>query len=1133
MLTEFTIRKALGQQSFDKGEAYRQQGMVVAVDIVNPGRVDGKVRDSDGTVYQSQIVYDLGSRRIHGICSCRLGCNCEHVAAVLLHALPALRRKHLGKAPLLSEPGLSDRAVDAWFRDLQAASRISVLETNGDVQPASSPARRMQQLYYVFEKVEFGRFEISLFKGNANQEGTVPPKAKRVPDWQWQNVTDPPPFLTFDDIALLPKLRYLLQVDGVSNSGNSPRGKTLENLFKDVVRTGRAYRSKTKVPPLSWGKRRLAGFEWITDESGRQLIQPQDEQGRKMKLGSLSDVFFYIDEEENSLGLVRFDLPLPLAKLLVTAPAIPPSASAVLAEKLSRLTEHALPKPRVIKVRNRRDLAPRPVLTLYGVDVPGLHRHRELRNLQYALDSIFPCLQLGIVYGDSELVLTPGDGTELEIMTADGLDIVRRRSAKETSFFKELKEALSDYHALTFAAVERMLGYDCKKFEGAHFVFMSDDHEIGWKDERAFRFVVERLPDLREAGWRVEIDSSWPCSLYEGKVDYSAEVESQGNDWFSLSMKVKADDQEFELTPILLNFIRQLPISKSGQLDEKFDLDGHLASETFFKELDSGIRVKIEGEKLKPFVHAFLETHGLLASFHRADSACIADIRSALDGSGIHWRGGQEIVELGKQLRLLEQSPEFPAPESMRGSLRPYQQKGYGWLRALRDNGFGGALADDMGLGKTIQALAMLAHCHLDEHADRPSLLVVPTSLLGNWIREAERFAPGLKVLKLHGFDRKKRFAEIPDHHLILTTYPLVNRDHRSLFSHQYELAILDEAQSVKNPAASVTKQIRKIDARQKLALTGTPMENNLGELWSLYDWLIPGLLGDRKSFNRNWRNPIEKENDAVKQRVLSLRLKPFLLRRTKEEVATELPSKTEINEFVPLPEPQRVLYESIRTIMDERVREAVREKGIDRSRITILDSLLKLRQVCCDPSLVKLEAARKVDGSAKRERLLEMLEELVASGRKILVYSQFVQMLLLIEKDVAAMGWDYAMLHGQTEKRDDEVAKFQNGDVPLFLVSIRAGGVGLNLTAADTVIIFDPWWNPALERQAMDRAHRIGQDKPVFVHRLIAEGSVEASIQEMQKRKQALADALFEGRGEGSMALTEEDISSLLAPIG
>jgi SNF2 family DNA or RNA helicase len=310
-------------------------------------------------------------------------------------------------------------------------------------------------------------------------------------------------------------------------------------------------------------------------------------------------------------------------------------------------------------------------------------------------------------------------------------------------------------------------------------------------------------------------------------------------------------------------------------------------------------------------------------------------------------------------------------------------------------------------------------------------------------------------------------------------------------------------------------------------------MENSLQDLWTLFDWLIPGLLGDRKAFNARFRTPIERQGDAAAQAELNARIRPFLLRRTKAEVAADLPEKIEITELVPLGDSQRGLYEAIRVTMDARVREAIARKGLAASRITILDALLKLRQACCDPALLKQNGARPVTDSAKRARLMEMLEPLIAEGRRVLVFSQFVAMLRLIEADVKARGWDYAWLTGETQNREEVVSRFQAGRVPLFLISLKAGGVGLTLTAADTVILYDPWWNPAVERQAMDRTHRIGQDRTVFVFRLIAEGAVEQAIAALQSRKQALADALFEGGAQGPLDLTQADLAALFGPLG
>jgi SNF2 family DNA or RNA helicase len=370
------------------------------------------------------------------------------------------------------------------------------------------------------------------------------------------------------------------------------------------------------------------------------------------------------------------------------------------------------------------------------------------------------------------------------------------------------------------------------------------------------------------------------------------------------------------------------------------------------------------------------------------------------------------------------------------------------------------------------------------------------------------------------------------EHDLVLTTYPLLSRDKDALLSQEWHIVLLDEAQAIKNPKAQATLAALQLRARHRVCLTGTPMENNLEELWSLFHFLSPGLLGDQRQFKQVFRTPIEKQGDEDRRRLLARRVRPFLLRRTKAEVAAELPEKTEIVETVDLDDPQRDLYESIRVAMDAKVRAEIASKGLARSHIMILDALLKLRQACCDPRLLKVEGAAKVRSSAKLERLMDMLPELVAEGRRVLLFSQFTSMLSLIEESLRRTGIDYVKLTGQTRDRKTPVDRFQSGEVPVFLISLKAGGTGLNLTAADTVILYDPWWNPAVERQAMDRAHRIGQDKAVFVFKLVTAGTVEEAILTLQARKQALADGLFDPEAETGAMLTSEDIDLLFQPI-
>ncbi len=437
-------------------------------------------------------------------------------------------------------------------------------------------------------------------------------------------------------------------------------------------------------------------------------------------------------------------------------------------------------------------------------------------------------------------------------------------------------------------------------------------------------------------------------------------------------------------------------------------------------------------------------------------------------------------------------------------------------------------------LGKTVQALAHLMIEKTTGRLDRPSLIVAPTSLMTNWRLEAARFTPALQVLTLHGPQRRKHFKEIPNYDVVLTTYALLPRDQKELQSYSYHLLILDESQAIKNPKVQTGKVARSLDVRHRLCLTGTPMENHLGELWSMFDFLMPGLLGNEFQFRRLFRRPIEQFGDTERRELLARRIAPFTLRRSKEQVAKELPAKTEIMRTVELHDAQRDLYESIRVAMQHKVRQTIQHRGLARSRIVILDALLKLRQVCCDPRLLRLEATKhfKFKRSAKLDLLLELLDNLLAEGRRVLLFSQFTTMLGLIELDLARRKIAYTKLTGQTRDRATPVEHFQAGKVPLFLISLKAGGTGLNLTAADTVIHYDPWWNPAVEDQATDRAHRIGQDKPVFVYKLFTEGTVEERIRELQARKRALTDGVLAAKDDAKTQWTDQDLDFLFAPL-
>lgn len=500
-------------------------------------------------------------------------------------------------------------------------------------------------------------------------------------------------------------------------------------------------------------------------------------------------------------------------------------------------------------------------------------------------------------------------------------------------------------------------------------------------------------------------------------------------------------------------------------------------------------------------------------------------------------QGDAGLAQLAQRLRRIGTPQPVAAPQGLQVQLRPYQLDGLAWLQYLRAQGLGGILADDMGLGKTAQALAHVLAEKEAGRLTRPALVVLPTSLLSNWQAEAARMAPGLRVLALHGASRGQRYLQIADHDLVLTTYPLLWRDVDALAAEPFHLLILDEAQMVKNAGSRSARALRKLQAPHLLCLTGTPLENHLGELWAQFDFLMPGFLGDVRSFNACWRKPIEENGETLRAQLLAQRVRPFILRRRKQDVATELPPRTETILRVQLQGKQRELYEAVRTTADKQVRRALERQSFDGAQITILDALLKLRQVCCDPRLVKGAKIHPGTERAKLELLADMLPALVEEGRRVLVFSQFTEMLMLVAEQLDARVLPYLTLTGQTPpgQRGAVVKRFQAQDAtsaPVLLVSLKAGGTGLNLTAADTVIHLDPWWNPAVEEQATARAHRIGQDQPVFVYKLVVEGSIEERMLELQARKAALASGVLGYDAAGALKFSEADLQALLAPL-
>ena len=653
-------------------------------------------------------------------------------------------------------------------------------------------------------------------------------------------------------------------------------------------------------------------------------------------------------------------------------------------------------------------------------------------------------------------------------------------------------------------------------------------------DSAWLTFTLNELPTLRKQNWQLQIDEDFGFDLTTVDDWYATVEEAPGRDWFDLELGIIVNGERLSLLPILLNLMRShTEILNPERLAKRRDDELILVNIPNRPNSPHGpLQVALPYGRLKPVLATlgefYLQEPGETAL--RLSSADAIRL-NPLEELPLLWEGGDHIRTFAQRLRDIRDY-SAPAPEGLNATLRPYQLEGLSWMQSLRQLEVGGILADDMGLGKTLQTLA---HVQSEKNAgrlDRPCMVVMPTSLIPNWLDEAAHFTPQLKVLALYGAGRKKHFEQLADYDLILTTYALLPKDVEQLSALPLHVLVLDEAQYIKNPSSKAAQAARALNARQRLCLSGTPLENHLGELWSLFHFLLPGWLGEVKSFNRDYRVPIEKHASEVRLQHLNGRIKPFLLRRTKEQVATELPPKTEIIHWVELNEAQRDVYETMRLAMDKKVRDEITRKGVARSQIIILEALLKLRQVCCDLRLVSDSPTPRGSTSGKLDSLMEMLEELFEEGRRILLFSQFTSMLTLIEAELKQRNIAYALLTGQTRDRRTPVKDFQSGKLQIFLISLKAGGVGLNLTEADTVIHYDPWWNPATENQATDRAYRIGQEKPVFVYKMIARGTVEEKIQHLQKEKSDLAAGVLDGRKAGDWKLQSDDIEALFAPL-
>lgn len=745
--------------------------------------------------------------------------------------------------------------------------------------------------------------------------------------------------------------------------------------------------------------------------------------------------------------------------------------------------------------------------------------------------SDFPVAMVSFRYGDTLLdnpVVAP---EQAEVVSGESIVTVKRNLAAEKALVAGLfRTGLSSLDELPLD----FTGYFEKK--GCENLLTTYDAgregAIPWA-----RWVSEYRDELADQGWELEIDPSFYFQLADSNSWFSGLESSpeHGIDWMTFDCGIEHEGRKISLTSVLAEILEQEGTGfDPGELLEAHEED----TVPVYIEREN-LLVPVPARRLGQIYHAVTELFNLdtrSVQLHplRASQIIVEMGLDQFDDS----ETVRQLKELGRRIRDFEGIEDVRPPKALRAELRPYQSEGLSWLQFLRETGLNGILADDMGLGKTVQTLACLQKEKSSRRLKQPALIIAPTSVVSNWISEAGKFTPGLKTLLLHGNDRKPLFAAIPDHDIVVTSYALLNRDIERHLENEYHYVILDEAQLIKNPKSKMAQNACRLKSNHRLCLTGTPMENHLGELWSLVHFLMPGFLGRYEEFRKFWQRPIENHDDCFRRDRLVQKISPLLLRRTKDLVLEDLPPRTDIVHDVTLDKAQTDLYESVRAAMDKRVRDALQDKGLNRSHIIVLDALLKLRQICCHPRLLKTESAKKVKHSAKLEAFEDLVSKQVEVGRRILVFSQFTSMISILEESLDQLGIPHVKLTGSTRKRKEVIDRFQNGEAPVFLISLKAGGSGLNLTAADCVIHYDPWWNPAVEEQATARAHRIGQENPVFVYRLVTKGSIEERILELQEKKAEIARAVLsagqsgEDGGEGMKSLTRDDLEMLFAPM-
>jgi superfamily II DNA or RNA helicase len=1084
VLSEIDLTRNFNPMVLIRAREYERAKKVIKAHIEVGGWIYGLVKGSDIAPYSQVINYrpGAGGYEIQGNCTCPTGANCKHVGAVLFHLISQSAFEKVREAPdLVLSP--THPQLEKWLASVQDAAE----------DHTRMPEGARQELLFVV-KVEKFKDRVTPLLQPMTAQFTREKTWSQVQNFRLASLRaqTAPRYLRRSDVELLKRLEAHLKSYG-ENASFDLSSIEAAPLLQQVLETGRCFWSSVQGKSIHLGPAVKVEPLWVEDDLGFQRFKFKGIKGKILPLTPP----WYADPVHGTCGLLDTGLGPRVAQALCAAPPIAPENSARVRQVLSSVLgrdSHLLPSLK--NAPEQINVEPTPRLILGWTCLGHAHSHSAAQKSVSA-----PFATLSFTYQGHDVV---ADSSEIRFVDEQGAFLVVRDLEQETSAGKRLEDA-------NWIRLDRQTKWVSVADHPATHILLPEFVGLeGDREQSLLAFIAGEGRRMIEEGWRILWEDGSPVKVHEARLE--AEVQGGGADTLRLSLHASATGDRIDLQPIVKS------LNRAGFFDKP------ISDSNYYVRAPSGQILSLSGSKLREIFFAIYDIFGDSGSkdllLPKVRSLELQTLTDAFDSIALPDRIVDAIHHLNSE--GTEADKEIAGFDSI---LRSYQREGVCWLRFLYDFGFGGILADDMGLGKTVQTLAHIQSLKTEGKLTKPVLIVAPTSTLPNWHAEMKRFVPDLSVLLLHGISRREGFDAIPNNDVVLTSYPLLVRDRDILLPREYSVVVLDEAQNIKNSSTHAARAAYEIKADSKVALTGTPVENHLEELWSIFRFALPGLLGSQLDFRREFRIPIESGAGRGPREKLERRTRPFMIRRTKEQVAPELPAKTEIVDYIPLEASQREFYDAVSLAADRQIRESILQKGWDETRFEALQALLRLRQICCDPRLLKQDKYE----SSKLERLVSMLRELKDAGRRTLVFSQFTSMLDLIEARLKLEEIETVRLCGSTKDRSLPVKKFQTGEIPVFLISLKAGGVGLNLTAADTVIHYDPWWNPAVERQATDRAHRIGQDKPVFVYKLVAADTVEERILLMQEKKSEISQILFGDEVSSDPGFSPQDLQWML----